>query len=201
MKKTCSVVLCYAMLACAMTFATGCAETPTQIVQQAVDGFTLTKTYVAATKGLLPELATLNPDLAKEVAEYAALADVNLDSLIKIGNAYLAAPTGGNYQVLLNGVDALAASVDAQVLAAAKITNSASQGKVLAGITIASVVLHGILVTLKSKAKSAQLKAIPKVAGRVDFNDVKQYVDRTYARQQLAAHGYNVDQVFAVVGL
>jgi hypothetical protein len=200
MKKILSISLCYVLLACAVASTTGC-ESPTQIVQQAVDGFKLTKTYVAAAQGLLPEIATLNPDLAKEVAEYGALASSNLDSLIKIGDTYLAAPSGDTYQSLLNGVDAFAASVDAKVLAVAKVSNTNSQAKVLAAITISSIVLHGILTALKSKASSAQLKAVPKVTGRVEFDQIRQYLNKEYARQELTARGYDADQVFTAAGI
>jgi hypothetical protein len=201
MKKVLSIAICYLLLACSVSFTTGCNQTPTEIVQSAVNGFTLTKTYVAAAKSMLPQITTLNPELAKEVTEYAALADANLDSLITIGNAWLAAPSGDKYQNLLNGLDALVANVDAKVLAAAKITNTQSQAQVLAGFTIASVVLHGVLVALKNKASSTQIKAIPKVTGRVQFEEIRQYLDREYARQELTAHGVDAGQVFSAIGL
>ncbi|HEV7676228.1 MAG TPA: hypothetical protein VGQ12_16980 [Candidatus Angelobacter sp.] len=178
----------------------GCGS-PVEIVQQAVGVFQTSKGIVASAQALLPELQQLNPELAKEVAEYAGLANANLDNLIAAGNAYIAKPSGDKYQNILNAVDALTASVDAKVLAAAKITNPQAQHRVLAILTLASVSSHAILTLLQQRASKAQVKAMPVIAARADFEKVKQLIDQGYVRSEITKAGYNADVVMAAAGL
>lgn len=188
------LALCLVALMC-MTMITGCAPgSATTAVQKALTVFNVGKSYVAAAQSLVPELQTINPQLAAEVSEYAALAANNLDSLIAIGNAYLSKPNADGYQALLNGVDALAASIDAKVLAAAKISNPASQAKVMAVLSIAATSIHVTVGLLQQYASSKQLNAMPKIAGRVTFDQIRPYLDRPAAEAQIVAWGASHDQ-------
>lgn len=189
-----------AMMAFLPLITTGCGS-PTEIVQQAVNVFQTGKGFVSSAQALLPELQQLNPALAKEVAEYADFANANLDNLIVAGNAYLAKPSGDKYQNILNAVDALTASIDGKVLAAAKITNPQSQHRVLAILTLASVSSHGILTLLQQRASKAQVKAMPTIAARVTLEQIRPYLDLNYAREQIAARGYDPDKVLTLAGL
>ena len=194
-----SFVLLAAALVC-MGATTGCAS-PTDVVQQAVTVFQTSKGFVATAEALIPELQQINPELAKEVSEYANLAGSNLDNLITAGNAYLAQPSGDKYQNILNGVDALTASVDAKVLAAAKISNPQSQQKVLAVLTIASVTAHAVLTVLQARASRAQLKAVPVISARVTLDQIKPYLNLDYARGEIAKQGYDAHSVLSLAGL
>jgi hypothetical protein len=166
----------------------GCSQQ--SVVQQALTVFTAGQQYVAAAQSLAPELQVINPELAKEVAEYADLAGKNLASLIAIANAYLAKPDAQGYQALLNGVDALTASIDQKVLAAAKISNPGSQAKVMAILAVAATSAHVVLGALQAKASKGQVQAMPKIAGRVAPAEIRPYLDRAYADQMLADLGY-----------
>ena len=199
--QKCTSIALMALMAVLPIAMTGCGSA-TEVVQQAVNAFQAGKSLVATAQALVPELQTINPELAKEVSEYATFAGANLDSLITVGNAYLAAPSGDKYQNILNAADALTASVDSRVLAAAKITNPQSQARVLAVLTVASVSLHATLTILKASASKSQVKAMPAITARVDFQkEIVPLVDRAYAREQIAAHGYNADMVFLAAGM
>jgi hypothetical protein len=185
---------------CACLMLVGCAS-PTEVVQQALTVFQTSKGFVETAKSLIPELQQMNPELAKEVGEYADLAGVNLDNLIVAGNAYLAKPSGDKYQNILNAVDALTASVDARVLAAAKISNPQSQQKVLAVLTVASVSAHAVLTILQARASRSQLKAVPVVNARVTLQEIKPFLNLHYARGEIAKAGYDANEVFSLAGL
>ena len=206
-KSQIAMLLVWALVCLSVPMMTGCtSKTPVEIAQDAVTGFTLGKTYVADARALLPQITTLNPELAKIVDQFSTIADQNLDSLIKLGNAYVALPSGDTYQALLNGVDAIVATVNASVLSVAKVTNPDSQAKVLAVMTVAASILQGVLVLLKQKANAAQLKAVPKIAGRIEFKQIKPYLNREYARQQLKSRpelrtmGYSADDILQTAG-
>ena len=172
----------------------GCTQKPTEVVQQALTVFQAGKQYVAAAQSLAPQLQIINPEIAKEVSEYAALAGQNLDSLIAIAQAYLAKPDAQGYQALLNGVDALTASIDQRVLAAARITNPQSQARVMAILSVAATSAHVILGLLQSKASKGQIQAMPKIAGRASFEEIRPYLDRDYADGLLAGLKYSAPE-------
>lgn len=177
---------------------TGCGNV-NEVVQKAVTGFQIAQSGVATAKSLLPELRTLNPDLASEVEEYAQLASGNLANLITLGNAYLAAPSGDKYQNILNAVDALTATLDVKVLAMAKVSNPQSQAKALAVVTVISVGLHTVVALLQTKASKAQLKAMPVIAGRVTLEQLRPLIGPE-VRSEITARGYDPDQVLSLAG-
>lgn len=192
-----SLIVCMTLIP---LFTIGCGSA-TDVVKEAVVAFQTSKGFVDTAKALVPELQSVNPELGKEVAEYADVVGANLDSLITAGNAYLVKPSGDKYQNILNEVDALTASVDAKVLAAAKISNPQSQQKVLAVLTVASVSAHAVLTILQARASKSQLKAMPVITARVSLQEIKPYLDLAYARAQIAKAGYNPDEVLSLAGL
>ena len=179
--------------------ATGCNST--EVVQDTVNVLNQVQGYVGTARALLPELQTLNPVLAQQVDEYTALASGNVANLITVGNAYLSSPSGDKYQNILNGIDALTATVDAKVLAVAKVTNPASQAKVLAVLTVISVSLHAILTTLKAKASKTQMKSMSAISARVSLDQIKPYLDLDYAREKIAESGRSPEVVLWAAGL
>lgn len=180
---------------------TGCNQSPTEIVGKVVAGLQDVQEYVQQAKQLAVVYQQLDPPLAQEVGEYAALADQNLASLITIGNNYLAKPSADTYQALLNGVDAFVQSVDQKVLLAAKISNPQTQQKVLTIIALAATGAHIVLGLLEQNANKKQLKAMPKAGMRVSFEEVRPYLDRTYAAAELTKMGYEGDKTLERVGL
>ncbi|HEY2497298.1 MAG TPA: hypothetical protein VGK24_09535, partial [Candidatus Angelobacter sp.] len=89
-----SLLLCFVLVS--IVPMTGCSATV--VVQGAVNSFQVAQGFVGTAKALVPELQTINPELAAEVREYADFASANLTNLITAGNAYLAAPSGDKYQ-------------------------------------------------------------------------------------------------------
>jgi hypothetical protein len=184
-----SLALCLALfIAVVPVFITGCGSLP-EIVQQVQAGLKVGQTYVATAQDLMPELQQVNPEIAKEVQEYLALAAPNLENLIKLCDAYLAKPSGDKYQNILNGVDALAAGLDARVLAAARVTNTQSQAKAIAILGLAATAAHVVLGILEQKASKQQLKAVPAVTARVTPEEIKPFLNREQAQRQMIAMG------------
>ncbi|HEX7289468.1 MAG TPA: hypothetical protein VF532_25010 [Candidatus Angelobacter sp.] len=184
-----SLALCLALsIAIIPMFISGCGTLP-EVVQKVEAGLKVGRTYVAAAQDLVPELQQVNPEIAKEVQEYLALAAPNLENLIKLCDAYLAKPSGDKYQNILNGVDALAAGLDARVLAGARVTNTQSQAKAMAILSLAATSAHVVLGILEQKASKAQLKAMPVIAGRATPAEITPFLDRGQAEQQMVAMG------------
>lgn len=178
---------------------TGCSGNQTQAVQKAVGVISQIKDYVDSAQALIPGLQSVDPALAAEVQEYSQLASVNLGNLINIGNAYLQKPSGDQYQVLLNGVDAFAAGIDATTLKAAKISNPNTQQKVLVILGLASTAAHVAVDLLREYATSAQKKAMPAIANRVSFDQIRPYLNPEAARETLAGLGYSQHEIDAAM--
>jgi hypothetical protein len=121
------------------------------------------------------------------------------------GKAYLAKPSGDGYQNLLNAVDALTQTTDKQTLAASRVTNTQSQSKTLAILTVGSIGAHALLTLLEQKATSAQLSKMPAITARVSFDQIKEIfhkqVDKEMVCSELARKGYDPNAVLAQVGL
>jgi hypothetical protein len=184
-----SLTLCLALsITVVPVFITGCGSLP-EVVQKVETGLKISRTYVAAAQDLVPELQQVNPEIAKELQEYLALAAPNLETLIKLCDAYLEKPSGDQYQNILNGVDALAAGIDARVLAAARVTNTQSQAKAVAILSLAATGAHVVLGILEQKASKAQLKAMPVIAGRATPEEIKPFLHREQAERQMVAMG------------
>lgn len=146
------------------------------------------------------DLRLLDPALADQIEKWAPIIRTNAQNAIALGKGYLAAPSGDNYQKLLNAVDALGQTVNQQVLSAAKITNPASQQKVLALLGLVATGIHLSVALLKQHATSSQINNLPAIA-RVDFRKVRPYLNRGYAHDQLAAQGFDANAVLASVGM
>lgn len=183
--KALAVVLTMALCLMSMNI-TGCSTTPTQAVQNTVKELNNVKNYIAAANTFAVALSQVDPALAAEITEYAGIANTSVDKLIQIGNTYLAKPDANGYQALLNGVDALVANVDQELLKAARIANPQSQGKVLLYLGLVATGLHLINGFLVQKATPAQMKALPVIA-HVDFNLIKPYLNRPAALEDLQA--------------
>lgn len=197
-----SKLLVLGVIACLMVAFVGCSLTT--IVQKTVTGLNIVKNGIAEINNLMPELQTINPELATVTAKFTALAGPTTDNLITIGNNYLAKPSGDGYQQLLNGVDAMTQSIDTNVLASERVINVQSQAKVIASLVIISVGSHGVLDLLESKATQAQLKAMPVITARVDFNEIKRLVgkDPDRIRSELArmTSPYEANQLMEHIG-
>lgn len=173
---------------CMMTMNIGgCNSTPTQAVQNTVKELNAVKNYIAAANTFATALSQVDPSLAAEITKYANVANTAVDKLVQIGNTYLEKPDAQGYQVLLNGVDALVANVDQELLKAAHIANPQSQSKVLLYLGLVATGLHLINGFLVQKASPAQLRAVPPVAARVDFNLIRPYLNRAHAAEDLQA--------------
>jgi hypothetical protein len=185
-----------------MLGATGCTQAQVKTaVQNTVNTLTQIEAQVPAAKSLGQTLALAgDPALGNAIIEYATEFDTAVTQVIKIGNAYLQAPSATGFQGFLNGVDALAASIDTQVLAAAHISNPQSKTDVLVKISAIATLLHIAAGIIQGVATSAQKAATPKLANAVPIKEVRPYLDADLARQTLNGMGYNADAVMAAAG-
>jgi hypothetical protein len=196
-----ALMLCFALIALPLT--TGCTQA------QAVEAMQKVDTGLKIAKGILPqaslisqELQTADPAAAEYFAPLLQKAGPALDKLIAATDAYIANPGSDAYQAVLNGVDAFTAQVDQAALGTAGIKNPQSQAKVVAWIALFSTGLHVTLGILDSYATSKQKKAVPAVSARVTFDQIRPFVNRSYAHDELAQMGYsNPAQILAYAGL
>lgn len=195
-----ALMLCFALIA--MPFTTGCTQAQVVSAMQKVD------TGLKIAKGILPQASLISQELQQAdpaAAEYFApllvKAGPALDKLIAGTEAYIANPGADAYQAVLNGVDAFTAQVDQAALDTAGIKNPQSQAKVVAWIALFSTGLHVTLGILDSYASSKQKKAVPAVSARVSFDQIRPFLNRSYARDELSAMGYsNPDQLMTAAG-
>lgn len=180
----------------------GCfgGKEPVQVVQDVVTALNNSLPYIGQAPALAADLRVLDPQIADAVQAFAPIVKANVENAIKIGNDYIARPSGDVYQQLLNAADALVAQVDNQVLQAARITNPLSQQKVLVFLGFIATGLHIVLGLLKQYASKSQIRNMPKTA-HVDFDRVKPYLNRDYATQQLAAMHYDAGRVLQAYGM
>jgi hypothetical protein len=185
-----------------LAVAIGCTpQSQAQGVQNVVTQLKNIQPIIKDAENLATVYAQLDPALSAAILEYTKLADDNITSLLKIGNDYLARPSADNYQALLNGVDAFAASIDAKVLEAARISNPQTQQKILMLLALAATIIHIAVGILQQHASAKQLKTMPKLTGRVRFEQIKPYLDRAYARAELARMGYDADAALSAFGM
>jgi hypothetical protein len=196
-----ALMLCFALVTLPLT--TGCTQA------QAVDAMQKVDTGLKIAKGILPqaslisqELQTADPAAAEYFAPLLQKAGPALDKLIAATEAYIANPGNDAYQAVLNGVDAFTAQVDQAALGTAGIKNPQSQAKVVAWIALFSTGLHVTLGILDAYASSKQKKAVPAVSARVTFDQIRPFLNRSYAHDELAQMGYsNPAQILAYAGL
>jgi len=151
---------------------------------------------------ILQELQQVDPEAAEYFSPFLQKADPALASLIAAADNYIANPGADAYQALLNGVDAFTAQIDQAALGTAGIKNQQSQAKVVGWIAVFSTGLHVTLGILDSYATSKQKKAVPAVSARVSFDQIRPFLNRSYARKELSQMGYtNPDQILTYAGL
>ena len=197
-------MLCVTLLLSTL-FTTGCTYSQAQVVAavQKVDtGLKIVKGIIPQANLILQELQNVDPEAAEYFAPFLQKADPALDKLIAAADNYIANPGADAYQAILNGVDAFTAQVDQAALATAGIKNPQSQAKVVGWIAVFSTGLHVTMGILDSYATSKQKKAVPAVSARVSFDQIRPFLNRSYAHDELAAMGYsNPDQLLAYAGL
>jgi len=196
-----ALMLCFALIT--LPFTTGCTQSQAVAAMQKVDtGLKIAKGVIPQANLILQELQQVDPEAAEYFTPLLQKADPALDKLIAAAEAYIANPGADAYQAVLNGVDAFTAQVDQAALGTAGIKNPQSQAKVVSWIAFFSTGLHVTLGILDSYATSKQKKAVPAVSARVSFDQIRPFLNRSYARDELTAMGYsNPDQLLAYAGL
>jgi hypothetical protein len=189
-----------------MTFlTTGCNYSQADVVNavQTIEaGLKTAQALLPQGNVILQELEQVDPGAIAEYGPFISNAQTLVGKAITASDAYLANPGADAYQALLNAVDAITAQADQQLLASLKIVNPNSQIKVTGWIALFSTGLHVALTVAESYATSKQKKAVPAVTARVPFNQVRPFLNRSYAREELTSMGYkNPDQLLAYAGL
>lgn len=175
---------------------TGCSYDQAQVtkaVQNVENGLKTVKSLLPQADTIVQELTQADPGTAAQVEPIVKAAGPAIDKLIAACDQYLANPGADQYQAILNGVDAFTAQVDQQALATLKISNPASQQKVSAWIALVSTGLHVTLGIVQNYATSKQVKAMPQTA-KVSAAELRPFINRDYARDQLVAMGYTTRQ-------
>jgi hypothetical protein len=197
-------MLCIVLLL-STSLLTGCNYSQAEVVK----GVQRVETGLKFAKGLLPEaqlivnaLQNVDPEAASTLAPFVAIAGPNLDNAIQASDVYLQNPGNDAFQAILNAVDAFTSQVDQKSLALAGIKNPNSQTKVVAWIALFATTLHVSLGVLENYATSKQRKAVPVVTARVSFDQIRPFLNRSYAHDELVQMGYsNPDQILAYAGL
>jgi hypothetical protein len=197
-----ALMLCFALITTPLM--TGCTYNQAQVVAavQKVDtGLKIAKGILPQARLILQELQQIDPEAAEYFSPFLQKADPALDKLIAAADTYIANPGADAYQALLNGVDAFTAQVDQAALGTAGVKNPQSQAKVVGWIAVFSTGLHVTLAILDSYSTNKQKKAVPAVSARVSFDQIRPFLNRSYAREELSAMGYsNPDQLMTAAG-
>jgi hypothetical protein len=198
-----ALMLCFALIT--LPVMSGCTYSQAEVVaavQKADTGLKIAKGILPQANLILQELQQADPEAAEYFSPFLQKADPALDKLIAAADNYISNPGADAYQAVLNGLDAFTAQVDQAALGTAGVKNPQSQAKVVAWIAVFSTGLHVSLTILDSYATSKQKKAVPAVSARVSFDQIRPFLNRSYAREELSAMGYsNPDQLLTYAGL
>lgn len=203
--KCVSILFICLMAAMPVVTMTGCSFSQAEVVnavQKVEVGLKTAKAIIPQAHVILQELQSVDPEASEYFANVLSKADPALDKLIAASDAYVQNPGNDSFQALLNGVDAFTAQVDQAALQTVGIKNQQSQAKVVAWIALFSTGLHVTLGILDAYASSKQKKAVPTASAHVSFDQIRPFLDRKYAHDQLAAMGYtNPDEILSYAGL
>jgi hypothetical protein len=200
-------MLCIALVL-GVFFTTGCSYSQAEVVvavQKVEIGLKTAKGILPAASTIAQELAqTGNAEAAEYLNNFVSVADPALDKLIAASETYIGNPGNDNYQALLNGLDAFTSQVDQQALKLAGLKNPQSQQKAVAWIALVSTSAHVVLAIAENYATNKQKKATAAAAvtARLRFDQIRPFLKRDYARQELSTMGYsNPDQLLEYAGL
>jgi hypothetical protein len=187
-QKLAALMLCSIVL---MGSVAGCSGA--QVAQDIVNW---TPTIVSSAQVVGTVVSGLDPAIAPGVALAVAGFDVAAQTLANQAKAYLANPTSSLLQALQVQVTTFQQSVNSAVLSAVRITDPASQQKVLGALQGLAVGVNAILAlvaSIKGNTVSAS-KAAVKVA------EIAPYLDRKQAVAMVAEH-YGVSNARAMIEL
>lgn len=180
------------VLVATVPFLSGCQpQTATEVVTKVEKQLRNIQPYLDQAEALATEFREIDPAAADEVIGLVEYAKPVMAKVIDGCDVFLSKPSGDNYQVLLNAADAITAGVDAKTLNISHIKNSASRTRALLISGLIDTGLHVIVGVLEQNASKSQIKAMPKIAGRADFEQVRPFLNRPFAEQEIAALGYD----------
>jgi hypothetical protein len=113
--------------------------------------------------------------------------DAASNLLVAQANAYLANPSATILSLLQSQIVAFQKQVNASLLAAAKITNQASQQQALTAIQAVATIVTTILSLVESISSKAQVARMAAAPG-VKLAEVQRYLNAAQAAQIVAAH-------------
>lgn len=199
-----AVMLCFALIVLPM-MTTGCTYNQAQVtsaVQKVEIALKDIQSQIPVATVLVSDLSSLDPPAALIALPVLGIANIGLTKAVAACDAYVKNPGATAYQALLNIVDDLVAQIDLQALAAAKITNPQSQTKAVASIGFFTTGIHLALGILQQFASSSQISAVPAQTARVSFEQIRPFLKRDEAKQELTKLGFShVDQILSAQGL
>jgi hypothetical protein len=174
-------VIMFVVLLISSPFQTGC--TAVSAAQDIVDW---TPTVISTANIVSTTVSALDPSIVDKAAIAAATAtfDVAAQTLSNQAAAYLANPSQTLIQVIQTQVSTFQQSVNSALLAAAKITNPASQQQVLLAIQALSVAVTAVLALVARITHSTAVVA----PAAVKIARVERLMNRDLARRMVAAH-------------
>jgi hypothetical protein len=191
-----AVFMCMVLVMAPLVGCTFTQDDVIKAVQNSENVFKTAQTFLPQAQLIADELQQTDPEAAEYIGAVVSTAGPALQKLISASDNYLAVPGNSTYQAILNLTDSLVAQIDQAALKFAGIKNPQSQQKVTAWIVIFSTGLHVGLGVLEHYATKGQINSMPKVA-HVDF---RPFIDRDYARRELAAMGYKPDAAIQAAG-
>lgn len=164
------------------TMATGCSGA--SAAENIVNWTLALQSAVAAVDSTA---SVLDPAAAPIFTAATAGFDAASNTLVAQAKAYLANPTAGILAQLQTAVVTFQQQVNAALLAAAKITNPASQQKALADINAVATVVNSILALVESISSKA---AVARMAAQstIKLTAVRPYLDEQSTVATVAAH-------------
>jgi hypothetical protein len=203
-KAALSVLLCACLLVVPLGIS-GCSYSQAQVsaaIQRVENGLKTTEALLPQAEVIEADLRTVAPEVAEYLAPILANAKPALEKVIAACDAYLANPGADAFQAILNGADAITAQVDQAALRIAGIKNPDSRQKAATYVGLASTGLHVALGILENYATKKQVQAVKSARAHVPFEQVRPFINREYARQELVDLGYDQpDRILAAAGL
>jgi hypothetical protein len=172
----------WALIALLLPFTSGCSGTT--VAQNIVNW---TPTLTSAVAAVNSTAALLAPADASVLAAATSGFDAAATLLTAQAKTYLASPTAAALTQLQSAVVAFQQEVNASLLTAAKISNSASQQHVLSSINAVATVVAAMLALVQSVSSKAQVAQMS-TQSTIKLAAVRPYLDESEAAAMVANH-------------
>jgi hypothetical protein len=167
----------------------GCTQqqVATKVAQDIVNWTPMLESGNVALQSLQPVLAIADPLAADVVARISAGVAILLPLQAAAAQAYLANPTGTTLGGLQAAITNLQQNINAAVLTAVKVTNPASQAKILADLQLLAVGVNAVFALVQSISTKSAVTEM-NAQSPIKLKQVMPYLDREQAALIVAKH-------------